>query len=502
MTTPRHLISDMNYAPAHTSLSIASLGSNRSQDQVFDSRKDITQVDHSRRLPPEMLCEIFLQSLPNNRLDEYDEYVSQALRVTHVCATWRSLGIASPPMWTHLRFVAYSARESEVAEAWLIRSGNHPLTFTVEPSSAAFNLAATQAAWENLLVPQCNRWKDATLFLWEPIPDKITSQLANNLPLLESLSLSAPFDLEIFQGFHVAPELRRVSLQAMGGIQESQLPWNGLTSLDIGKVYAIECFCVLRHLPKLVTLKIKFSWNPSQVTGEDTPHIQLAFLTDIEIDTAEDSFQLALFWDHFTFPSLNHLRLLGTWANDVGCAKFTSMLLRSSTTSPLTSLVLDVGSPLELQDVKKEHLPHILRSASNIKNLTLAGLMYGQVGDANVVETLMISQPMCLVPDLENLALCSDSSIPFAFGNGNLLVNMIESRRKLGALQSVHVTGLAHLDPLLENFDPSSLTKLETFAADGLLTMDGISHLHPPSKPPVELILTSRLRPGKWSMAF
>ncbi|KZP16072.1 hypothetical protein FIBSPDRAFT_66329 [Athelia psychrophila] len=424
------------------------------QDQIFYAGKDLAQVDYSRRLPPEMLCEIFLQSLPDDRLGEYDEYISQALGLTHVCSTWRSLGIASPSMWTHLRFVAYSARELEVAEAWLIRSRNHPLTFTATSSPIAFDLVATQSACEiilDVLARQCKRWKNVNLFLWEPIPDRITSQLTNNLPLLESLSISAGFNLGFSQGFHVAPELRRLSLRQMGDIQESQLPWNDLTSLNIGEVHGRNCFNVLRHLPKLVTLKIKFSWNSGDVRGNDTPHIQLAFLADIEIDTDEDSAQLVSFWDHFTFPSLNHFRLLGTWVNDVGCVKFALMLARSSTNNPLTSLGLDGGGPLGAQGIRKEHLAHILHTASNIKNLELTGFIYGQVGEAGVLETLMISQGRCLIPDLEKLALC-----PFSFGNGNLLANMIESRRNLGALRSVLVTGLVHLDPFLLNFDPRS----------------------------------------------
>lgn len=57
------------------------------------------------------------------------------------------------------------------------------------------------------------------------------------------------------------------------------------------------------------------------------------------------------------------------------------MLACSTKFTPLKSLVLDVEIIIEASDIKKEHLPHNLLAASNIRNMSLTGFIDGQVGE-------------------------------------------------------------------------------------------------------------------------
>lgn len=150
------------------------------------------------------------------------------------------------------------------------------------------------------------------------------------------------------------------------------------------------------------------------------------------------------------------------------------MLARSSTTSPLTSLVLDVGRFLEMQEIPKGNLAHILHATPNTRNLELMEFIQG---GEDVLKTLTVSERSYLVPMLKKLAL--NLTGPDCFSDGNLLTTMIDSRRKLGALQSVIVKWPDHDATFQEIFDLFALKKLKTFAAEGLLIMDGIvSILH------------------------
>lgn len=434
--------------------------------------KDSAGADHSQRLPPEMLYKIFLQTLPDDRLQEYHRYMAQAMGVSQVCATWRALALECRPLWTHLRFVTFSTLELEAVKAWLIRSGRHPLAFSVGyHAGTVLQPSISPVAWENaldLLIPQCRRWKEAHFFLWKPVQGTTTSPLTNNLPLLQKLSIPITHDWGIPQGFHVAPRLRQLSLQPMDGSHVSQLPWTDLTGLNIHDLHATgDCFSVLLHLPKLVAVNLKFSCGAME-TGSHIPHVELAFLMDLEIESEEDSVELVSFWDHFTFPSLSRLQLLGSWTNNVGCRKLASMLVRSSSTNPLTSLVLGVLSPLGAQGVEVGDVVDVLHAVPGIKSLSLFGFIYGRQGGNCLFTALTASESRHLAPKLETLEL--SLSHPMPSSDTNLLADMIESRRTCGPLQSVHI-----LRPFrnVEIFDQPIVARVKALAAEGFLTADG-----------------------------
>ncbi|KAJ7926208.1 hypothetical protein B0H13DRAFT_1561228, partial [Mycena leptocephala] len=54
-----------------------------------------------RRLPPELLCEIFASCLPSFRDSRREPCVAERalLEISQVCATWRSLILGTPGLW-------------------------------------------------------------------------------------------------------------------------------------------------------------------------------------------------------------------------------------------------------------------------------------------------------------------------------------------------------------------------------------------------------------------
>ncbi|KAJ6595151.1 hypothetical protein DFH09DRAFT_1024997, partial [Mycena vulgaris] len=52
-----------------------------------------------RRVPPELLCEIFSLTLPWKKMFNDIEVLQSPWRLGHVCAPWRDAAIGYPPLW-------------------------------------------------------------------------------------------------------------------------------------------------------------------------------------------------------------------------------------------------------------------------------------------------------------------------------------------------------------------------------------------------------------------
>ncbi|KAF8899521.1 hypothetical protein CPB84DRAFT_1780520 [Gymnopilus junonius] len=90
-----------------------------------------------RRIPPDVLAEIFYHCLPSHRNPILSESEAPVL-LTRVCSSWRSLALSSPCLWArvHITFNdeyigPYNIRvfklRCDVVKDWLTRSGHCPL---------------------------------------------------------------------------------------------------------------------------------------------------------------------------------------------------------------------------------------------------------------------------------------------------------------------------------------------------------------------------------------
>jgi hypothetical protein len=110
-----------------------------------------TQEDTSiQDLPPETLIQIFLAVLPRPTEQDGGPRISRshpAVVLSHVCHAWRELTLGTPQLWSSMHIETPRVKDSqkysleewrtldtqlhETTEAWVPRSGSHPLTVTI-----------------------------------------------------------------------------------------------------------------------------------------------------------------------------------------------------------------------------------------------------------------------------------------------------------------------------------------------------------------------------------
>ncbi|KAL5521108.1 hypothetical protein ACEPAG_9030 [Sanghuangporus baumii] len=91
-------------------------------------------------LPPEVLCQIFLKSLPYRPLSglhaSYQASISAPICISHVCRSWRSTSLSYGKLWSCLR-IKYNTNINqnrrkmlkEIFDTWLSRTNGSPISY-------------------------------------------------------------------------------------------------------------------------------------------------------------------------------------------------------------------------------------------------------------------------------------------------------------------------------------------------------------------------------------
>ncbi|KAF5356417.1 hypothetical protein D9758_009465 [Tetrapyrgos nigripes] len=194
-----------------------------------------------RKLPTEIMCEIFLryQDLHDSGMEDgrfleplHDPWHSSpsrvltALTLSSVCRLWRTISISTPQLWS--RFLLVLAENCKalphLLELYLSRSKQAPLSFHVYVDAG---VKATLTIVP-LLVAQAHRWFFAS---WETSDRKDETLLTylnaqKDLPLLYAFDMASTMDFEdpvgIFTGAHTP---RAVSLE-LSNFLHSNLRWD------------------------------------------------------------------------------------------------------------------------------------------------------------------------------------------------------------------------------------------------------------------------------------
>ncbi|KAJ7757651.1 hypothetical protein B0H16DRAFT_669647, partial [Mycena metata] len=207
------------------------------------------------RIPCEVLCRIFLFTLPaaqefreyeqqleaerSNRIREGDggksELQSSAHRVVspwilgHVCRHWRNVALSFSRLWSTL-VVPYLCTPDPNIDAWprrtvlgpmfithLERSANTFLDIVIDPGHYPFSPLGFP---DDLLVQSSPRWKSLDCHLQSILP-----HVSHNLPFLECLTLHGFMSWDDDTQIN-APNLREV---AISGTLPPFLPWFQIT---------------------------------------------------------------------------------------------------------------------------------------------------------------------------------------------------------------------------------------------------------------------------------
>ncbi|KAJ7606235.1 hypothetical protein FB45DRAFT_1041433 [Roridomyces roridus] len=205
-----------------------------------------------RRLPPELLCEIFAFVPPCTRRIKYETVESPPWRLGQICRAWREVALGYTSLWKSFTIIQEYAS---------------PLQFSRDMLETQLVCDALNCMWD-LFLPLCHRWASLRIHSlpwvggWADehpgtaVAEFILQTLQSakgNLPQLERIELlidcgEDPWEQQ-WDVFSVAPRLREVILTGrLFGEFSPQLsiPWNQITRYR-------GCFLPVQHFINLQT---------------------------------------------------------------------------------------------------------------------------------------------------------------------------------------------------------------------------------------------------------
>ncbi|KAJ6460598.1 hypothetical protein C8R45DRAFT_912656 [Mycena sanguinolenta] len=257
-----------------------------------------------RRMPTEILAEIFSATLPSHRDIISVEDCPWVL--THVCSRWRAVALSIPSLWSRV-VIAFSHEEHyalEMVRTQIERAQSLKIHFLGSqnddslPQIALFQLLAEHSAQ------------------WEELNIKLTSQLA---PLLMNLHYnfaslrrtwvtwdtpeSQPPEFDTFDVFRSAISLADIGVHSEYRFLPTTLPLlHQLTRYDFDAPWKTH-FQLLKALPNIQEVCLRLSFDTDQWPDDEEP-VSLAHLRRLYVD---DSASL----DHLRAPSLEEMTIVG-----------------------------------------------------------------------------------------------------------------------------------------------------------------------------------------------
>ncbi|KAK7001462.1 hypothetical protein R3P38DRAFT_2649592, partial [Favolaschia claudopus] len=354
---PLHSIFNTNYIPTDHEISqirahilpyeaelaklnalIQHLSARRDQVKYYvDSHKAL--ISHPRRLPQDILAEIFLACLPTTH-DAVMSPTEPPLLLGRICSRWRSIAFAFPRLWSslhiYLRFVDAHEKRVAAVDEWLKRASPLPLSISVRSGDPGFDPDfKDEAAVVDILTRLSSRWFKLRL---HKLSDAAFSRLAaQNAPALSDVEIHLRED---FAEYGAKPFLastlllgqsqRRISLAIKNPLRfvpSTPFTWNHVTDLSLERI------------------------DPSPVIPKVEP-LMVSFLETLRIEN--DSTTAAAFEhfiDNLIMPQLTKLHLVNDnsyYSKPVEPSVFERLADRS----PLMSeIVLSLSSGTSTVDV-------------------------------------------------------------------------------------------------------------------------------------------------------
>jgi len=294
-------------------------------------------------LPAEVVSDIFEFCLPDfYTFDAKCEI--QPVSVTPfllgaICRRWREIAWTTPSLWSrlHLHFSGQNFRSlTDLAEQWLLRSGELPLSIRVscEPKSSS-KTALFVAAKEQLiaLIKVFNLYSVRWINLDIRIPTSFFEYFALgglHTSSLESLYIDPP-DGQSDNGhtiwFQSSPLLKKVHLSSVY-LKSIQAQWDNITHVYASSFYVDECLQIIERSPRLICCKF------SVIIGGEAPYpmpdapLVAQSLRFLHVGH-ERSVSAAFFFDKLTLPALEEFIYEASEKN-IELPSFLSLLERSS----------------------------------------------------------------------------------------------------------------------------------------------------------------------------
>ncbi|KAJ7212595.1 hypothetical protein GGX14DRAFT_519442 [Mycena pura] len=414
-----------------------------------------------RRLPGDILREIFVQTLPSTRNTAISP-TEGPLLVSQVCRLWQSTALTTPRLWASIHIVIPDKKRLyrllDVVGSWLSRSGTVPLAVSVAFSKLWWNVQPPPDVSPvlALIASVCGRWKDLEI-IWpaELNGDALSTILSEDVPKLQSMTISLDtgyFDDQDSIGppppklpFLAAQSLRNFTFYGPCETFPSPVLWDNLKYLKLGFISFSSLSLLWTILPQCALLQscdISIDANIGE-TSSPTEQISLPFLTYLSVTLLRDRMDPS-FLANWSLPRLASLCI------HAGLEDLT-MVLR------LTHALVHLD--IRAREMTSEGLADGLAAMHSLEDLTL-------IGDTRDDSESFLAR---LIPSLNGTTLCPRLRrirlVQFSRLSDALLVQFVRSR----TLNGVHIHNVAPLTHVACGFARTKELNVEQELSDAIL---------------------------------
>ncbi|KAJ7162260.1 hypothetical protein C8R46DRAFT_1353242 [Mycena filopes] len=296
----------------------------------------------ARRLPLDMVQEIFVACLPTHRNCVMSASEAPVL-LGRICSDWRAISLSTPCLWSRIHIVEPSswsaspllaeklAQRLETTKIWLDRSGQCPLSISFEggmsghesPPGTPSNHSAAER-FLHALVPFSRRWRQ--IHFTAPLSTLLQTMSHLNetdVPLLESVALYHHFYHQIDDAAFgplqmlLAPRISSFSTPAnmfrVASRTFSPLRWQKLTRLfidgppwNVGSEMNSEGMLgIIAQCPELRFCRIGINDGEDRPVPYQHPVVELPSLHTLEVHCAEQMGPaISFFLERISSPKL------------------------------------------------------------------------------------------------------------------------------------------------------------------------------------------------------
>ena len=317
-------------------------------------------VSTARRLPPEILSEIFIQCKETKWLDPlYGVLATPRLDMAplllgSVCRRWMMITLSTPRLWASIALTIrpkYLKSDVLLVKTWLTRAGTCPLSIALGSRGTYVN---NMRSLMKVFLLHCERWYDVRLSLPLSVLGSL-SPARNRLPNLQKLCIDDSFD-ETVGVFECAPQLRSFYLP-FNRTSIIKIPWNQLQHFDTGFNEIDRCLELLRLTPNLKTCLMQLS---SHTRLTNSP-VQLSYLRHLTVRGS-----LSHIFDMLLLPELQEIYI------DIQCCRWTATPQLTSLLSQCSLKCLSFST--DVHHASDNDMIQILQACSSLVQLRLRNL--------------------------------------------------------------------------------------------------------------------------------
>ncbi|KAK6971949.1 hypothetical protein R3P38DRAFT_2669502 [Favolaschia claudopus] len=278
-----------------------------------------------RRLPAEILCEIFAWVLRRTCLLGDKSSQHPPWKLGHICRRWRAVAVDYPSLWSTITVyfptstLKAQPASSQAIATQLSRTRETPLDVTLDCDNAGCIADPDVGKSITMICSHSHRWRSLEVHANAKLADILFRRMADiqgKLPMLRTLNLSVGTSLAGVMGdiFLSAPSLNEVALhegEHSFPIQLPQIPWRQITQFRGGRYITTRAGLeILKASPVLA--EVGFTMNRYPGYAKQTPGQEQ--LSHLHVPTLR---RMALiekpgdFFEHVTLPSLQEL-----WVSD------------------------------------------------------------------------------------------------------------------------------------------------------------------------------------------